>query len=194
MKRRRLRKSGIAGSSSKSRPDYAVPPSEAEFARWCGGPTKFISEIIPGKAPIEPKTALWFAKIWALRRVFGSALRQSTAFAKRRARTMRWATTSRFVSAGRTSDCMKSQPQPDGRKKETPLAERRVDDAIADVVGRTVAQWKGYWNRLIDARVEQETGYWVSPQSVIAYCRRLQSLSQIRDTVGKPMASYCAAP
>ena len=48
-------------------PDYAVPPgwvveehlqsqrlSHAEFARRCGRSAKLISEIIAGKAPIEP--------------------------------------------------------------------------------------------------------------------------------------------
>ena len=54
-------------------PDYAVPPgwvledrlaahniSYAEFARRCGRSPKLISEIISGKAPIEPRTALQF--------------------------------------------------------------------------------------------------------------------------------------
>lgn len=57
-------------------PDYAVPPgwvledrlathniSYAEFARRCGRSPKLISEIISGKAPIEPKTALQFEKV-----------------------------------------------------------------------------------------------------------------------------------
>lgn len=57
-------------------PDYAVPPgwvledrlaayniSYAEFARRCGRSPKLISEIIAGKAPIEPKTALQFENV-----------------------------------------------------------------------------------------------------------------------------------
>ena len=57
-------------------PDYAVPPgwvleerlaahkiSHAEFARRCGRSPKLISEIIAGKAPIEPKTALQFERV-----------------------------------------------------------------------------------------------------------------------------------
>ena len=57
-------------------PDYAVPPgwilqerlevegiSHAEFARRCGRSPKLISEIISGKAPIEPGTALQFEKV-----------------------------------------------------------------------------------------------------------------------------------
>ena len=57
-------------------PDYAVPPgwileerlaahriSHAEFARRCGRSPKLISEIIAGKAPIEPKTAIQFEKV-----------------------------------------------------------------------------------------------------------------------------------
>ncbi len=57
-------------------PDYAVPPgwvleerlesheiSHAEFARRCGRSPKLISEIIAGKAPIEPVTALQFEKV-----------------------------------------------------------------------------------------------------------------------------------
>ena len=58
------------------RPDYAVPPgwvlaerlsaqdiSRAEFARRCDRSAKLISEIISGKAPIEPKTALQFERV-----------------------------------------------------------------------------------------------------------------------------------
>lgn len=57
-------------------PDYAVPPgeileehlevrqlSQAEFARRCGRSPKLISEIIAGKAPVEPLTALQFEKV-----------------------------------------------------------------------------------------------------------------------------------
>jgi addiction module HigA family antidote len=58
------------------RPDYAVPPgwileerlevqgiSHGEFARRCGRSPKLISEIIAGKAPLEPETALQFEKV-----------------------------------------------------------------------------------------------------------------------------------
>ena len=61
------------------RPDYAVPPgwileehlkshslSPAELARRCGRSAKLISEIIAGKAPVEPKTALKFEKVLGL--------------------------------------------------------------------------------------------------------------------------------
>ena len=57
-------------------PDYAVPPgwvleehleshglSPAEFARRCGRSAKLISEIIAGKAPVEPRTALQFERV-----------------------------------------------------------------------------------------------------------------------------------
>lgn len=57
-------------------PNYAVPPgeileehlevrqlSQAEFARRCGRSPKMISEIIAGKAPVEPLTALQFEKV-----------------------------------------------------------------------------------------------------------------------------------
>ncbi len=57
-------------------PDYAVPPgwileerlavqgmSHAEFARRCGRSPKLISEIIAGKASLEPSTALQFEKV-----------------------------------------------------------------------------------------------------------------------------------
>ena len=60
-------------------PNYAVPPgwvveehlqsqhlSHAEFARRCGRSAKLISEIIAGKAPVEPKTALQFEKVLGL--------------------------------------------------------------------------------------------------------------------------------
>ena len=58
------------------RPDYAVPPgwvleeeieargiSQAELARRCGRSAKLISEIIAGKAPIEPETAIQFDRV-----------------------------------------------------------------------------------------------------------------------------------
>lgn len=57
-------------------PDYAVPPgwvlderlemlgiSHAEFARRCGRSPKLVSDIIAGKAPVEPETALQFEKV-----------------------------------------------------------------------------------------------------------------------------------
>ena len=58
------------------RPDYAASPgavleehldvrglSHAEFARRCGRPAKLISEIVAGRAPVEPETALQFEKV-----------------------------------------------------------------------------------------------------------------------------------
>jgi len=61
------------------RPDYAVPPgwvleehlesrghSTAELARRCGRPAKLISEIIAGKAPVDPTTALQLERVLGL--------------------------------------------------------------------------------------------------------------------------------
>ena len=66
----------MARAMNQYRPDYAVPPgwvleerleaqgiSHAEFARRCGRSPKLISEIIAGKAPLEPETALQFEKV-----------------------------------------------------------------------------------------------------------------------------------
>ena len=66
----------MATEMNQYRPDYAVPPgwvlgerlevqgiSQAEFARRCGRSPKLISEIIAGKAPLEPTTALQFEKV-----------------------------------------------------------------------------------------------------------------------------------
>ena len=66
----------MATETNQYRPDYAVPPgavleerleahglSHAEFARRCGRSAKLISEIIAGKAPVEPATALQFEKV-----------------------------------------------------------------------------------------------------------------------------------
>ena len=60
----------------KYEPDYAAPPgwvlderleamrmSHAEFARRCGRSPKLISDIIAGKAPVEPRTAIQFEKV-----------------------------------------------------------------------------------------------------------------------------------
>ena len=66
----------MATATNQFSPDYAVPPgwileerleveeiSHAEFARRCGRSPKLISEIISGKAPLEPGTALQFEKV-----------------------------------------------------------------------------------------------------------------------------------
>ena len=66
----------MATATNQCRPDHAVPPgwileerlavegiSHAEFARRCGRSPKLISEIISGKAPLEPATALQFEKV-----------------------------------------------------------------------------------------------------------------------------------
>ena len=60
-------------------PDYSVPPgwileehleargiSHAEFAHRSGCSPKLVSDIISGKAPLEPKMALQFEKILGL--------------------------------------------------------------------------------------------------------------------------------
>lgn len=66
----------MAATTYKYQPDYAVPPgqllkeylaarglSNAEFARRCGRSAKLISEIVAGKAPVEPVTALQFERV-----------------------------------------------------------------------------------------------------------------------------------
>ncbi len=63
-------------ATNQYNPDYAVPPgwvleeeleargiSQAEFSRRCGRSAKLISEIIAGKAPIEPETAIQFDRV-----------------------------------------------------------------------------------------------------------------------------------
>ena len=69
----------MATATNQYQPDYAVAPgwiieerlaaldiSHAELARRCGRSPKLISEIISGKAPIAPKTALQFEKVMRL--------------------------------------------------------------------------------------------------------------------------------
>ena len=69
----------MATATNQYQPDYAVPPgwiieerlvaqgiSHAELARRCGRSAKLINEIISGKAPIAPKTALQFEKVMGL--------------------------------------------------------------------------------------------------------------------------------
>ena len=66
----------MATATDRFSPDYAVPPgwvlqerlkaegiSHAEFARRCGRSPKLISEMVAGKAPLEPATALQFEKV-----------------------------------------------------------------------------------------------------------------------------------
>ena len=66
-------------TKERYRPNYAVPPgwvleehlevegiSQAEFARRCGRSPKLISEIIAGKAPVEPATARQFERVLGL--------------------------------------------------------------------------------------------------------------------------------
>ena len=63
-------------ATNRYEPDYAVPPgwvlkdrldaqgmTPADLARRCGRSAKLISEIVAGKAPIEPRTALQFEKV-----------------------------------------------------------------------------------------------------------------------------------
>ena len=63
-------------AANQYNPDYAVPPgwvleeeleardiSQSQFARLCGLSAKLISEIIAGKAPIEPETAGQFDRV-----------------------------------------------------------------------------------------------------------------------------------
>ena len=69
----------MATATYRYEPDYAAPPgwileehldarqmSHAEFARRCGRSAKLISEIVAGKAPVEPATALQFEKVLGL--------------------------------------------------------------------------------------------------------------------------------
>ena len=66
----------MAAVNNQFNPDYAAPPgwilkerlaaegvSHAEFARRCGRSAKLVSEIISGKASLEPATALQFEKV-----------------------------------------------------------------------------------------------------------------------------------
>ena len=69
----------MATETCRHEPDYAVPPgwileerlearglSHAAFARRCGRSPKLIGEIVAGKAPVEPETALRFEKALGL--------------------------------------------------------------------------------------------------------------------------------
>ena len=69
----------MATATYRYEPDYAVPPgwvleehletrglSHAAFARRCECSPKLIGEIIAGKAPIEPETALQFERVLGL--------------------------------------------------------------------------------------------------------------------------------
>lgn len=66
----------MIGPAHAHQPDYAIAPgtilaerleahdmSYADFARRCGRSPKLISEIVAGKAPVEPQTALQFEKV-----------------------------------------------------------------------------------------------------------------------------------
>jgi HTH-type transcriptional regulator/antitoxin HigA len=68
------------GELNTFRPDYAVPPgwvleehleargwTQAELARRCDRSPKLISQIVAGKAPIEPITALQFENVLGLK-------------------------------------------------------------------------------------------------------------------------------
>ena len=69
----------MAVERNEYQPDYAVPPgwileerleaqgiSQAELARRCGRSTKLISDIVAGKAAVEPETALQLEKVLGL--------------------------------------------------------------------------------------------------------------------------------
>ena len=66
----------MAVARNQYNPDFVVAPgsvlkerlevqgiSQAELARRCGRSVKLTSEIIAGKAPLEPETALQFEKV-----------------------------------------------------------------------------------------------------------------------------------
>jgi addiction module HigA family antidote len=68
--------SEMIAAANQYNPDYAVPPgwvleeeieargiSQSQFTRLCGLSAKLISEIIAGKAPIEPETAVQFDRV-----------------------------------------------------------------------------------------------------------------------------------
>lgn len=65
----------MATAIYKYEPDYAASPGDilaeyletrdmpqAELARLCGRSPKLISDIVAGKAPVEPRTALQFER------------------------------------------------------------------------------------------------------------------------------------
>ena len=103
----------MATKTYEYNPDYAVPPgwvledrlaahniSHAEFARRCGRSPKLISEIISGKAPVEPKTAIQFervlgvdAEIWLGIETDYRLHLEREAEAKRAAESIAWAKT-----------------------------------------------------------------------------------------------------
>ena len=73
----------MIGPANAYQPDYAVAPgtilaerleahdmSYADFARRCGRSPKLISEIVAGKAPVEPETALQFEKVTGVGRSY----------------------------------------------------------------------------------------------------------------------------
>jgi len=66
----------MGATKNAFQPDYAVPPgwildemlearslSHAEFARRCGRSPKLVSDIVAGRAPVEPEKALQFEKV-----------------------------------------------------------------------------------------------------------------------------------
>ena len=71
-------------------PDYAVAPgkivaeymecrglTQAELARRCGRSAELISEIIAGKAPVDPETALQFEKVFGLKAIIWLRIEES---------------------------------------------------------------------------------------------------------------------
>ena len=101
----------MIGPANAYQPDYAVAPgtilaerleahdmSYADFARRCGRSPKLISEIVAGKAPVEPETALQFEKvtgvaahIWLGLEADYKLHRAQEAEAKRAAKSTSWA-------------------------------------------------------------------------------------------------------
>ena len=87
----------MIGAANAYQPDYAVAPgailaerleandmSYADFARRCGRSPKLISEIVAGKAPVEPETALQFEKVTESPLISGLAWKPTTSSTKRR--------------------------------------------------------------------------------------------------------------
>ncbi len=120
-------------------PDYAVPPgwvlqewleveeiSQAEFARRCGRSPKLISEIISGKAPLEPATALEIEKVLGVDA--GVWLGIESAYRLREARL------TEAKNAGSAADWLKSFPVSDLVKRGCFLPPESNPDAVSKLL------------------------------------------------------------
>ncbi|MDE2763061.1 MAG: XRE family transcriptional regulator [Gemmatimonadota bacterium] len=159
--------------------EYANPPgkllathlaaremSQAECARRCGRSPKLISEIVSGKAPIQPETALQLERVLGLRSNVWLGIENDY-----RLRLVRKAEAER---AKANRDWLESFPLPalierGVLEERTSLAES-LDDLLAFFGVGSIAAWEA-WHSAVLARMRHAAGPGVDQKALATWLR-----------------------